>query len=85
MLKFDQYYLPLMFLCLYLWAYSYFNATPFSIAKSIMEVFMYHYPERLFRCYIVDAPWASRALWGLLTPFLDSVYIQLYFGYYILE
>ena len=53
--------------------FSFFNSTPLSMAKNVVEVFSYHFPERLHMCFFIDAPWAFRCMWTLLTPFLDEV------------
>lgn len=53
--------------------FSYFNGTPFSVAKQALDIFVHHYPERLFKCYFIDAPLPFRALFKLLYVFLDPV------------
>ena len=42
-------------------------------AKKIMDIFLQHYPERLYKCLIIDAPWAFKLIWNVLSPFFDAV------------
>jgi hypothetical protein len=54
-------------------AYSQANRTPLSVTRQTMDIFSSHYPERLHRCFIIDAPWAFRMIWRIISPFIDSV------------
>ena len=56
--------------------YSVWNAAPLSFAIDSLQIVLRHYPSRLFRCYIIDAPWAFRSLWKVLSNFLDEVSYQ---------
>lgn len=49
------------------------SATPWHVTKSLVDVMRLHYPERLHRAVIVDAPWILRSLTRLLHPFIDRV------------
>jgi hypothetical protein len=53
--------------------FSYFNATPISVVKQTIEIFSKMFPERLHRAIIVDAPWAFRAIWKVISAFIDPV------------
>jgi hypothetical protein len=39
----------------------------------MLTMLMNHYPERLHRVYLVDAPVLFRAFWALISPFVDPV------------
>ena len=49
------------------------DAIPFKLSKRVIDMVQAHYPERLHRIYIVDAPTVFRITWTLLRPFLDPV------------
>ena len=49
------------------------HAPPMHVLKDMISMLKDHYPERLHRVYLVDAPILFRALWNLLKPFVDPV------------
>jgi hypothetical protein len=48
------------------------NAAPFHISKQTLEIFSYHYPERLGNAYFTFSPRIYSFFWGLLSPFIDA-------------
>jgi hypothetical protein len=49
------------------------HAPPMNMIKEMLAMLKDHYPERLHRVYLVDAPVVFRALWSLIKPFVDPV------------
>jgi hypothetical protein len=49
------------------------QAPPIRLAKEAIAMMTNHYPERLHRVYLVDAPIAFRIIWAMLKPFIDPV------------
>jgi hypothetical protein len=49
------------------------QAPPIRLAKEAIAMMTDHYPERLHRVYLVDAPIAFRIIWTILKPFIDPV------------
>lgn len=41
-------------------------------AQSLNTVLANHFPERLFRVYIFDAPWVFNTMFRMVSPFLDE-------------
>jgi len=48
------------------------NATPIDVIKRMLHIFSTCYPERLFKLFLVDAPFLFHGFWSLIKPFLDS-------------
>mmetsp|Transcript_2643 Transcript_2643/g.3730 ORF Transcript_2643/g.3730 Transcript_2643/m.3730 type:complete len:362 (-) Transcript_2643:140-1225(-) len=46
-------------------------APPMALVKQLISCLSNHYPERMERAIVLDAPLAFRALWTLVKPFLD--------------
>lgn len=44
-----------------------------NFVREMLEMLKDHYPERLHRVFLVDAPVVFRALWSLIKPFVDPV------------
>ncbi|KAG0198421.1 hypothetical protein BGX28_008168 [Mortierella sp. GBA30] len=44
-----------------------------AIAREILHVLGSHYPERLYRAYIIHAPWFFFPFYKLVSPFIDPV------------
>mmetsp|Transcript_13028 Transcript_13028/g.17937 ORF Transcript_13028/g.17937 Transcript_13028/m.17937 type:complete len:341 (-) Transcript_13028:99-1121(-) len=44
---------------------------PLKLAKEMLFSLRDHYPERLHRVYLVDAPILFRAFWAIVKPFID--------------
>lgn len=49
------------------------NAPPMSTAKYTLEILQKHYPERLYRAYVLNPPLVFRTFWTLIRPFVDPV------------
>lgn len=47
------------------------KAPPLSIAKACLAVLERHYPERLAKCILINAPWYISAFLKIMYPFLD--------------
>ncbi len=41
--------------------------------KTIIDVDQYFYPEILYKMVIVNAPWTVKALWAVVSPWLDDI------------
>lgn len=48
------------------------HSPPLSLVKDMLVMLKDHYPERLHRVYLVDAPVVFRFLWSLIKPFVDQ-------------
>lgn len=48
------------------------QSTPMSVAIETIKILTAHYPERLARAYIVNAPIGMRLFLNLVWPFLDD-------------
>lgn len=53
--------------------YSVANAPPLQTTRATLSILQDHYPERLFRAYLVDAPWLFRGVFSAISPFIDPV------------
>mmetsp|Transcript_1505 Transcript_1505/g.2707 ORF Transcript_1505/g.2707 Transcript_1505/m.2707 type:complete len:275 (-) Transcript_1505:463-1287(-) len=49
------------------------NMPPKSVAKDTLSIFSNHFPERLHKCFILDASTGFYAFWTIISPFIDSV------------
>ncbi|ORZ37199.1 CRAL-TRIO domain-containing protein [Catenaria anguillulae PL171] len=49
------------------------NSVSPSMQRKFVSVLTAHYPERLSRAYLVNAPWFFGAVWKAISPFLDPV------------
>lgn len=47
------------------------KAPPISIARACLNVLQNHYPERLAKCILINAPWYISAFLKMMYPFLD--------------
>jgi hypothetical protein len=47
------------------------HSPPLNVVKDMLVMLKDHYPERLHKVYLVDAPVVFRALWSIIKPFLD--------------
>ncbi|KAI8922826.1 CRAL-TRIO domain-containing protein [Entophlyctis helioformis] len=45
----------------------------FGLVNFITSTFQSHYPERLGKAYVVDAPWVFEGLWRVIRTWLDPV------------
>ncbi|KAJ1454113.1 CRAL-TRIO domain-containing protein [Pelagophyceae sp. CCMP2097] len=53
--------------------YSMRNAPPMKTSKATLGLMQHHYPERLHRAVLVDAPWLFNAAFKVISPFIDAV------------
>lgn len=53
--------------------YSRANSAPMDVSKRLLHILSTCYPERLFKCFLVDAPMIFQGLWAIIKPFLDPV------------
>lgn len=53
--------------------YSRKSQPPYSVSSSTQKIFADHYPERLQKAYIVDAPNLFYYLYKIISPFIDHV------------
>lgn len=49
------------------------DATPLSLCRKLLNMMSNCYPERLYKFYIIDAPYIFSAFWKLVKPFIDPV------------
>eukprot|EP00638_Chattonella_subsalsa_P001030 CAMPEP_0117755726 /NCGR_PEP_ID=MMETSP0947-20121206/13624_1 /TAXON_ID=44440 /ORGANISM="Chattonella subsalsa, Strain CCMP2191" /LENGTH=294 /DNA_ID=CAMNT_0005575117 /DNA_START=54 /DNA_END=935 /DNA_ORIENTATION=+ len=47
------------------------NMLPLSLARELVSILQNHYRERLFRVYVINAPWYFNVTWNLLRPLMD--------------
>jgi CRAL/TRIO domain len=44
---------------------------PVSTAQRTLEILQTHYPERLYRAYVLNPPLVFRVFWAIIRPFVD--------------
>lgn len=49
------------------------KAPSMSVSKFTLDVLQKHYPERMYRAYVLNAPVAFRFFWNLIKNFIDPV------------
>lgn len=47
------------------------HAPPYGDCRRMLDILSSHYPERLFRVFLINPPKLVRFLWSLLRPFID--------------
>jgi hypothetical protein len=47
------------------------QAPPLACVREMLEVLQHHYPERMHRIYVVNAPRLFWGLWSIVKPFVD--------------
>jgi hypothetical protein len=53
--------------------YSIFNAPPMRTSRAILDILQNHYPERLYKAYLIRPPWIFSSFWTMISPFIDKV------------
>lgn len=53
--------------------YSPANAPPLSVTISVLQMLANHYPERLYKAYVVNAPSVFQLAYKIIYPFIDEV------------
>jgi len=48
------------------------NSGPVSTSQLTLEIFQKHYPERLHRAYVINAPLVFRVFWAIIKPFINA-------------
>jgi hypothetical protein len=51
----------------------YAKNTPLKTSKAVLSTMQDHYPERLNKAFLVDAPWLFLGAFKLISPFIDPV------------
>jgi hypothetical protein len=47
------------------------HAPPMSTSRYTLDILQKHYPERMYRAYVVHPPFVFRTFWMLVRPFVD--------------
>lgn len=47
------------------------KAPSLSASRQTLKILQHHYPERLYRSYILNPPMVFRTFWSLIKPFID--------------
>jgi len=50
-----------------------YSAMDFPASRFFLRCFQSHYPESLYKCFIVNAPWIFGAFWKMIRPLLDPI------------
>ncbi|GLI58713.1 hypothetical protein VaNZ11_000466 [Volvox africanus] len=53
--------------------YSRANSPPLSVSMAVLRILADHFPERLHRCFFIDAPGIFNFLFNAVWPFIDHV------------
>ena len=44
-----------------------------STSKFTLDILQKHYPERMFKAYILNPPFVFRTFWAIIKPFIDPI------------
>eukprot|EP01041_Mallomonas_annulata_P011969 gene11970-25072_t len=53
--------------------YSMLKASPMKTSMECLHILQNHYPERLFRAYLLRPPWIFHTFYNIIQPFIDPV------------
>ena len=53
--------------------FSMLNSPPMKTSMATLNILQNHYPERLFRAYMIRPPWLFHAFWSAISPFVDPI------------
>mmetsp|Transcript_20515 Transcript_20515/g.47451 ORF Transcript_20515/g.47451 Transcript_20515/m.47451 type:complete len:184 (-) Transcript_20515:291-842(-) len=49
------------------------DTPPLSTSRYTLDILQKHYPERMYRAYVLNPPMVFRTFWTIIRPFLDPV------------
>lgn len=49
------------------------DTPPLSTSRYTLDILQKHYPERMFKAYVINPPIVFRTFWTIIKPFLDPV------------
>lgn len=49
------------------------HAPPMSVSRMTLDILQKHYPERMYRAYVCNAPFIFRTFFALIRPFIDPI------------
>jgi hypothetical protein len=49
------------------------HAPPLSVSRMTLDILQKHYPERMYRAYVCNAPFIFRTFFAMVRPFIDPL------------